>query len=144
MSAYVVSKHHIDAIVTAWVALGIRHRDSRSRSEDADKVGAMLWHENLESVRYRYGYADPDLPGATVEEYTWTRVRMPDGEWSVVIARILKLLDCYAYQSCEHPGWAESQAAKLVGAMRQEAWTLLPAYAEADWVATGPDVFTRP
>jgi hypothetical protein len=85
MSAFVVSKQHIDRMVEA--GLGSGHYDYLSwyhngethklRLENASDVGSMLWAENVESVGFRYsppgreqiygeGFESPDdfqLPG---------------------------------------------------------------------------------
>jgi hypothetical protein len=64
MSAYVVSKEHIDALICAGLApnrcagdkLSWRYDDEWRKLDlnNADAVGAMLWAENVASVDYRY------------------------------------------------------------------------------------------
>ena len=124
MSAYVVSKRHIDAMVTA--ALGIRRRERSStfswyvetgdqsaveRHEldetNADEIGAMLWNENVKSVRYCYPDDDGDnLPGpidftpGDADAYAFERLMCP-----LTAIETLKVISSYEYQSCEHPAW---------------------------------------
>ena len=56
MSAWIVSKDHIDLLVTAALAW------EQAVPEQADHIGQMLWRENLESITYCY----PDDPDGVV------------------------------------------------------------------------------
>lgn len=100
MSAWIVSKRHIDAIVTAAINAGL------SRGKTADQLGDMLWRENVASVSYRYREARPDV------FYRFEPNALND-PWSLV-----KQLDCYDYQSCEHPEWEDSEACAIVNDLR--------------------------
>lgn len=60
MSAFVVSKSHIDALIAAgltgsyplsWYHEGEHHQ---LKHDNASNVGAMLWAENVRSVEHRY------------------------------------------------------------------------------------------
>lgn len=135
MSAFVVNTDHIDAIVTAWINVG-GPCYMADRYEKATEIGRMLLAECIASVSYRYG--DPnELPGPiptpTVEGYEYQRMYFAPDRWSLLVPRILKLLDCYEYQSCEHPEWAESKAHDLIQRMRKEASRRLPGYDDAAW-----------
>jgi len=133
MSAFVVTKQHIDALVTVGLPRPgetgwIRWEDptdaavtQRLSLETADRAGSILWQENRVSVNRRYHDGDPvDI------EYRFHRTRLDP-----VI--VLKLIDCYEYQSCEHDGWSESQAKRLCDQLRKEAVSKLPGYEEAPW-----------
>lgn len=102
MSAWIVSKRHIDAIVTALMQAGLVPATQAS----ADAYGDMLWRENIASVAYRYRHAPADC------YYQWEHHALND-QWMR-----LKQLDCYDYQSCEHPGWEASEAHRLTEALR--------------------------
>jgi hypothetical protein len=60
MSAWVVSKHHIDLLVSAAIDQGISIKlenlsvPETATEENAQAIGAMLWAENIRSVVYRY------------------------------------------------------------------------------------------
>lgn len=99
MSAWLVTKEHIDVLVTAGIALGVVNPD-----EDPDAVGGTLWVENADSLRYRYADAAEawDLP--TYATYKFGPAPIED------LAFIHVQNQCYAYQSCEHPGWDHSVA----------------------------------
>ena len=128
MSAHIVSKKHIDTLLT--VAYG----DNQTRREDLTATGEILRLANLESIHAKYqdtrGHdSDSDrLPG-----YIWDRVpyefeTAPDLIQSkqiypprrqIQILAALRLLDCYEYQSCEFSGWRDSQALKECHYIRQ-------------------------
>lgn len=102
MSAFVVSKTHIDVIVGAAVKLG---------ATDPTSIGAMLWAENFKSVNHRYDEGDP------VPEYKYREppIKVPksmvDAEKVEVSAPVVfKAIRCLEYQSCEHDGWKTSDA----------------------------------
>lgn len=108
MSMFIVSRNHIDHLVTA---IGVAELTTMS----PDELGRMLWNENLESAKFRYpNDGDGERPGpidfrdSDVVTYTWTRT-------PVLTGGILKAaLRSYAYQACEHPAWKDSEACRLV------------------------------
>lgn len=115
MSAWIVSKKHIDYMVTAMVAHGLSTRAG------ADDLGRLLWKENLKSVAYRYpDDGDGDRPGPNdfrdgdVDAYVYEETPLLKG------GALAKTLACYAYQSCEHPEWEDSLAASLVKQLRKQ------------------------
>lgn len=121
MSAHIVSKKHIDTLLT--VAYG----DNQTRREDLTATGEILRLANLESIHAKYqdtrGHdSDSDrLPG-----YIWDRVPYEyeiapllfiyseayPPRRQIQILAALRLLDCYEYQACEFSGWRDSQAFK--------------------------------
>lgn len=120
MSAFIVSKRHIDAIVTtanAW----------DERPADPDELGRMLWIENVCSVDHRYNEHSIDAM-ADALTYSWPA-------FAPVLSPVeaLKAIACYEYQSCEHPGWEASKAHAFVRDFRLEAISRLPGYREAAW-----------
>ena len=109
MSAWIVSRTHIDYIVTAAI-------QAELISMSPDETGRMLWRECLASVAYRYpdDTGNGDRPGpadfrdSDVDTYTWTETPVLTG------GALAKTLGCYRYQSCEHPGWDTSESAALI------------------------------
>lgn len=86
MSAWIVNKPHIDALVQALIEyrlIGPSH---------ATEIGRDLWAENHKSVNYRYGEAEK------APEYKFEGV-----EAHVDPAVIARNIRCYWYQTCEHP-----------------------------------------
>lgn len=94
MSAWIVSKAHIDALVSAAVENRILD------AANADTIGRMLWSECHKSVNYRYDEK------TRTPKYTATLAA-----FFIEPHAALKLISCYRYQSCEHPGWDVSHAA---------------------------------
>ena len=53
--------------------------------------------------------------------------------------QIIKAARCLDYQSCEHPGWEQSDACKLLQAIiGDDTSAHLPGYDEAEWEITPP------
>lgn len=145
MSAWIVSKQHIDALVDAgydtrrdhsvrWYHGGTSYELT---AENRDAVGQMLWQECHASVAHRYDDTDDGkLPGpigltrATIAAYTHTPATL--GE-RLAIPALLKQISCYEYQSCEHDGWEASQAHAFCTALRHHLIGKLPGYEAADW-----------
>lgn len=161
MSAFMVNKVHIDQLVSLailgpvgearpdrWGTLrwytvpSLRgrtigqHNDvlREARRENADDIGAMLMHENLRSLEYRY----PDIldggqvPGPVHEywhdAYTYQRPRR-----QATAVEGLKAIDGYTYQSCEHDEWDTSEALQFCEALKDALISCLDGYNEAPW-----------
>lgn len=138
MSAYTQSHRHIDYLVEAamhyriswWDTQGTPIRDipwgeakhylRTITDTDADTIGSILVTEQLDSVSRRYpDDALDQLPGYTPDlgkEYTFqpTNVRL-DHRY------VLKAVEGYEYQSCEHPGWDTSEAKAIVETIKDHA-----------------------
>ena len=139
MSAYVVEKEHIDALVRAAVVARLWYwHDGTSHSVTnltADETGRMLWLENVCSVATRYEESDLDeLPGAMeTQAYFWPPILLLRGQASPV--EILKSIACYEYQTCEHDAWKDSEAAAFCSALRHHEISCLPGFEDAAWGA---------
>lgn len=127
MSAGIVSRSHIDVLVQGLC------ESEHVTQLGPDEVGRVLWQECLRSVAHLYpADRDGDRPGPVdfvdgdVATYTYRR---PSARIS--LTGLHYAIACYAYQSCEHPGWKGSDA---------EVWTSgLRAV-----LARHPEVFTDP
>ena len=86
----------------------------------AGAVGAILLAENRRSVDYRYREDEIE------EVYTHGPSRLRHS------VEVLKAIDCYEYQSCETPDWAQSEAHQFCQALRGLLIGQLPGYDEAD------------
>jgi hypothetical protein len=118
MSAWVVSKRHIDAMVTELLKDQYIHD-----LIDPDKVGALLWDENHKSVFHRY----PTHKGKhSPPRYAYK----PNPQPPVVV---LKAVACYEYQTCERPDWPGSEAFRVAKQIESAAISRLPGYSEAPW-----------
>ena len=149
MSAFIVNDRHIDYLVSAGMKWGIvwlapsetpadvyqrgapwgpgsvenvkrRSRKITSKA-DAEKAGAMLSATNRESVNHRYNENEIE------EMYSFRRV------FELEAVQVIKALDCYEYQSCEHPEWEASEALNFCNALRSMAGHKIPGYDDAQW-----------
>jgi hypothetical protein len=100
MSAWIVSKAHIDGLVQAAIV------EQLVKVEHATSVGQDAWRENCESVAYRY--SEPLDP-------CWKDYRFAGIEAPLDDAVVMHAISCFDYQSCEHPGWETSLAHDLFG-----------------------------
>jgi hypothetical protein len=125
MSARIVSKAHIDALVTAALELGTKD------DQQANDLGKMLWAENAASIHYRYpdtAENDANYPGpvgfskAQVDAYHFERTRHLDP------VTVMRAIACYEYQTCEHPGWPASEAHSFCVNLRDDLIGKLPGY----------------
>lgn len=103
MSAWIVTKAHIDALVHA---LGKREMLEAT----LDETGQMLWHENHLSVNYRYNEQTP------TPTYVYAA---PPVAWTP--SQLDKIVRCWNYQTCEHPEYEDSIAYRLVAVELTEA-----------------------
>lgn len=161
MSAFVVSKEHIDAMVSLAIAgpsevapgpgywpqtFSYYHEGERHevRLENADELGAMLWGTNALSVRTRYPdlYEGGEYPGPIgfsvdddVYEYRYTRPRRRPNP-----VEGLKLINCYEYQTCEFEAWEDHPAYAFCEQLKAALVNVLPGYSDAPWEWTGERV----
>ena len=122
MSAFVVSKKHIMAIVM------FNWRASHDYNESIDTAISkcnLLLKTNIESVNYRYNENETYNDSFTISDL--------ESAPSLSPVEILKLIFCLEYQSCELPNWEETKAYKLLKNIKFEAIYKLSGYEEAKW-----------
>lgn len=140
MSAFLVSKKHIDFLVSAaylWGRTNLRQylpRELAEKDLTASDVGRLLWRENLLSVAHRYdGVAGfEETPGA-IEKSIATYRHAIDLNAPSQALKVIKAIQCLEYQSCEHDGWEPSAAHHFCRALLSEAIRNLPGYDAAPW-----------
>ena len=120
MSAMIVTDSHINFILSAAAS-----QVNMSRGEWSE-IGQQLVNENYRSVNYLY--REDEEP---YEYKFWVNEFKPDVK-SIVAA--LKAIQGLEYQSCEHPNYFESEAAKTLGRIKADLVRALPGYDEADWL----------
>lgn len=153
MSAFIVGKDHIDALVTLALS-NTGHtgpmcwyfdnptRVGQAEYTNAAEVGRMLWAENVRSVQGRYPdtveggtYPGPNgFSAAEIFAYRWRRTE----PLSPVVG--LKLIACFEYQSCETEGWTRSEAHAFCQALRLKLIDQLPGYDFAPWEYMRPQI----
>jgi hypothetical protein len=140
MSAWIVSKTHIDALVQAGI------EDELVRPAEADEFGRLLWRENLASIHFRYpdtvesgSYPGPiDFKASDVDEYTYEPLEGEAGISRQAPSVVRQTALCYDYQTCEHPEYNGSAARWFIVKL-----TGLTAHDEADgpWGTDNRDAF---
>ena len=163
MSAYIVSREHIDALVTAaqsraigcanaspfrwWCSNGAGERFVKflqmHDQAGATAAGRMLWLENLKSVAARYpSDGSGQRPGPcdlTDEEMaSYEFKQLPGTPGPVIVLQAIKGLE---YQSCEHDDWESSEAKAFLDALRDACIRVLPGMDAAPWEITDRYVF---
>jgi len=136
MSAFHVGEYHVNALLS-WARtanMTIRIRQSgrstayETRDDDACRLlGEILNAENQRSVNARYQTTDmpPDYAWRFLPEYR-----------SVAPVAIIKACDCFEYQLAEFDGWEQSDAYRIIDAIRSRAIRTLPGYDAAPWALT--------
>lgn len=104
MSAFILSKPHIDTLSNAAVQLLV------VKPLRAEELGQVLWDENYRSVNFRYR-EDTETPDYIRDVF--------DAPFHPIA--ILKAIDCYEYQSCECSDFEETSAFAWTGLMRVAA-----------------------
>lgn len=129
MSAFLVSKKHIDALVFAR-QLHPHYRASGPALSD-DDLGRMLWRENMASLNARYRDA---IDEATLAEYRFEIVGADIYRGRrLEIVDFIKAVHCYQYQACEHDGWERSEAARYCEGLLSMLTHRLPGYDDSPW-----------
>jgi len=121
MSAWVVSYHHINLLVSAAIDHGITFRFDRTgpletaTEDNAQALALMLWTENVRSVVYRYNLSGTPEQGEYVRALSTYRFKRHAG---IRAAAAASALTCYDYQSCECPDYEATPAALFVRQLR--------------------------
>jgi hypothetical protein len=133
MSAWIVSKRHIDVLVTGLIERGGYHHRGKwvaVSEENATETGKMLWAENHKSIRYRYGSKE------RTPEYHYSRLgikSLMDADGHIGRGTLAKQVSCYDYQTCEHPEYYTSQAHSAMLGICMSLLHKVEGYGEADW-----------
>jgi len=157
MSAYIVDKATIDAIVTVWCALeGVdtqRTEQAPLFGYDADHasataIGQALWNENYRSMNYRYqGRAEEAANGAPV--YRFESVPLPR-DLNSALPRAMGAIRGLNYQACECDDYEDSRAFALLTDLQSTIRARLgkhdPEWRGVQWTIDDAErhVFVRP
>ena len=143
MSAYIVHRAHVEFLTEAAVSVnsgrkynygpftyyhnGSHHSVGRLDHAKAAEVGQMLWAENAKSVAYRYNEEPAPL------HYREHRANPASLEAKLTPAQVFMALDGYEYQTCEHPGWPDSEAHSFCVELRRQWCHNVDGYDDAEW-----------
>lgn len=128
MSAFVVGSEHVSAMLVAArkvpmnMGPGYRYAGETVYFHGNEQaIGQKLLNENYRSVNYRYDEQNEAPKFRFVVDRQWTAVEL------------IKLCDCYSYQTCETPDWRETEAWAIMQALREYAIHALPGMDDAPW-----------
>lgn len=154
MSAWIVSKRHIDYMLTAglkfdsyplgWMA------PVEEKPAEVHERGEPWGPEAVAHARERRQELTGESAGRVgvmlwAENYESVNHRYDEREVEAELyeykpypggvdpVQVLKAIDCFEYQSCEPPGWEASEARAFCEALRQRTIGKLPGYEEAKW-----------
>ena len=116
MSCFIVSKKHIDSMVSKT------DRATTREQKTLNKLGQILWDENRKSVSHRYS-----------EQTDFDTYKYESPEKELTPIEVIKLCHCYNYQSCEHPKWEGSKAQNLSQNIEDNCIYLIEGYDNAKW-----------
>lgn len=139
MSCWMVSKTHIDALVTAAVRLDVMPGIDALSPENSiltpSDLGRWLWLANAASVKARYpnGWQDmlPDGGEAALEAYSWRQVTFEP-------VTLLKAVHCLRYQSCDISVYAGTWQDRTTRRIEAAIIRTLPGYDAAPWGLDDP------
>ena len=128
-----------------WYYDELWHQLDASRVHDAVHMAGVLLKENIKSVSHRYpDDRFKDLPGPKdpiqfkVVDFTtryWKKFRP---------LQVIQTINALRYQSCEHPGWQESEAYAFLRALEETVIAAMTASANLEWGAPPRDFSITP
>ena len=146
MSAYLVDRTHIIFLIKALLdkyenGPYLKYDDL---PDNPVELCEILRTENVKSINARYpdtvenpeeapGDASLALLPFTSEEYEKTKFS------SFKAAQVYKSCSCYRYQACEHNGWPESKAYKIIEKLIDDAARCMSEELEKDLCWGAPD-----
>ena len=98
-------------------------------------IARRLLAECRKSVAYRYPDHTDNLPGYQQGDLP-LHVRLPQHMTRLLADPIAILVDCYCYQSCEHPGWETSPVKEAMDDLGRAAARSHKDYDRAPWDPT--------
>ncbi len=162
MSAFIVDKAHIDAIVAVALFGPSDSRSSSWRGREpymgqhkaepgtANLVGQQLIDTNVLSIKARYPDCidNPENTPGPCEQYWNDPYAFPVAEphqytGLPTTAEALKIIACYEYQACEFPDWENSLSYHFCNSLRSRLVWCIPAVSEEDAWEWPHDLFNR-
>ena len=156
MSAHIVNKLHIDALVLGAIdrpaGIAPNRCDGHALrfdlagkgyieylgADDADALGQMLVDANLSSVLERYPDCESDhsnIPGP-LDAYYMKPYRFERPPAHLTALELLMAFASYEYQASESENWATSQAFEFCQAMQNHLVRRIPGYSDGPWAVT--------
>lgn len=109
MSCYIVSSDMIGFLATAVIDRWGQYPDIPSRFGTMNEIAAILAKANIDSWNERYG--EEEEVDTHFRPLDPTAVYMPHDGLDKKALKILAVLRCYTYQSCESASWQSNNRA---------------------------------
>lgn len=141
MSAFMLPEAHIRYLVSAYVTFGLTIRDDDTgKPMGPSKIGAALYAENARSVSYRYPSEPVKAPAFTHGMGVAINRKDPRE-----IAKVLKAIACYEYQSCECPDYEDTLAWRIITTLKDGVLSVLThdVFPGLPWVIDEPPIEYR-
>lgn len=131
MSAFICSEKHVNTIVSyaaendisVYIKAASGQRYWHSVKKDPILIAKILKQANVDSVNHRYN--ESDKPSRAKYK--------PEATAFISPIQIVKLCNCFDYQSCEVDDYDDSDAARIINSIRSNAITNIPGYNDAAW-----------
>lgn len=148
MSAFFVGTDHINAMLSfiehhrcSHVPFPIAGNETfvDATEKNLTAIGRALMAENIASLRYRYPNDWQGMVDVDVNEYRYEHDCHFISYTRNIALVVIKMVSCYEYQSCEHPGWPASWAHGFCIWLTHYAVTRLDGFENAPgWEYTRP------
>lgn len=116
MSAYLCNEEHIGKLAFAFAQARVPYE--RDYHKSAGDWAVILAGANWSSVAYRYGHeAMKQMSGGT-SRYQYANAAIKAAkqiDLALTPLDLIRMADCFAYQSCETPEWQSADYMKGVG-----------------------------
>ncbi len=131
MSCYIVSDNHINYLANAVNHLlkpeHIMYHGEGVDPYQSSAIGQLLLDSNVDSYNARY-------PREQVNKSDYRyKFRLCRDCLPINPVQLIKAIQCYQYQSCEHSGWETSKAKEITDSLLRSALRHLPGYNDAKW-----------
>ena len=135
MSAYIIDQAHAIYLAQAMSHYRIYHCGASlwlASSEEIAHVANTLMTENYKSVYFRYRGNDVEEPE------TITAADVSSVVFRFDPIQVVKAVDCYQYQACEHDEWKDSMSKLLTDQLQGQAISKIDGYDAAPWGCPQP------
>ena len=100
---------------------------------DAATVARILITENIKSVCHRYNEDEATYYFEELSADVTAADRAHVKAIQFTPIQLIKLIHCLDYQSCEHPGWKDSLAKRMLDHLEAGLVYQIPGYEDAPW-----------
>ena len=127
MSAYIVSDNNVKLVAIASLMDWTKAVPTLPSAADVQEKAREFLKENYVSWNFRYSEPDTE-DDRDIAMLTVTNQEVEELAHKYSVIAMHKIIQCYVYQSCEHPSWPDSHIRAKVEATLLKMSTKIPAY----------------